>query len=148
MTASTMVGGAMLTNCAICGDRATGKHYGASSCDGCKGIFFDNIFITGYNILETGIIQIGIALFHFKGFSEGQFVRNIPIHVGSTEIVQLTRIKETNAGKPTIIYRHKLINMMIFEDSKLQSLMDSISFQILQTKKMFQGRDEKGCGPK
>ncbi|KAL4234285.1 Hepatocyte nuclear factor 4-alpha [Mactra antiquata] len=26
-------------HCAICRDRATGKHYGASSCDGCKGFF-------------------------------------------------------------------------------------------------------------
>jgi len=30
---------AQSNNCAICNDRATGKHYGASSCDGCKGFF-------------------------------------------------------------------------------------------------------------
>ncbi|XP_043994933.1 hepatic nuclear factor 4, beta isoform X1 [Gambusia affinis] len=37
LSASQTYGGG--SHCFICADRATGKHYGASSCDGCKGFF-------------------------------------------------------------------------------------------------------------
>lgn len=39
MTSPAPLPSLSLQNCSICGDRSTGNHYGAASCDGCKGFF-------------------------------------------------------------------------------------------------------------
>ena len=38
-TSSLFNENSQIVPCSVCGDRATGKHYGANSCDGCKGFF-------------------------------------------------------------------------------------------------------------
>ena len=40
--------------CAVCGDHASCQHYGVRTCEGCKGFFKVNVYITGLLLLQTG----------------------------------------------------------------------------------------------
>ncbi|RWS08949.1 hypothetical protein B4U79_12222 [Dinothrombium tinctorium] len=48
--------------CHVCGDRASGRHYGVASCDGCRGFFKRSVRRNlVFNCKETGNCVIDVA---------------------------------------------------------------------------------------
>lgn len=74
--------------CSICGDRATGKHYGASSCDGCKGFFRrsvrkNHVYSCRYPDVGSSLTQF-VDVGNYLGWGAGDLFSNakLPRHEG------------------------------------------------------------------
>lgn len=51
-----------LVLCKVCGDRASGKHYGVTTCDGCRGFFKRSVRRNlVYQCKEKGMCPIDVA---------------------------------------------------------------------------------------
>lgn len=79
--------------CAICGDRATGKHYGASSCDGCKGFFRRSVRKNHMYSCRWDSKREEYVLGVFRDLMTTQNV----LCAGSTDNVSWTKTREINA---------------------------------------------------
>ena len=102
---------ALENHCAICGDRATGKHYGAHSCDGCKGFFRRSIRKNhSYQCRRERdcTIERG-SFFHFYHYKPFQKRIEIPVGIADWSNVSVLECAEKLCKTSEILsdLRHK-----------------------------------------